>query len=233
MDDPLVLAGGTFRSRLMVGTRGYPSPAILRKALIESGAEIVTLSMRRQKSGILDILQESSYRYLPNTAGCFTARDAVLTAQLSREALETNWIKLEVIGDEATLYPNGRELLRAAENLVAQGFCVFPYCSDDPILCRQLEEIGCVAVMPLASPIGSRRGIANPYNLRMICDQATVPVIVDAGIGVPSDVAQALELGAAAVLLNTAIAEAPNPVQMATAMRHAALAGRMGMLCGS
>lgn len=232
MDDPLILAGLSFRSRLLIGTARYPTAEILQKAVAASGAEIVTVAIGRRKSGLLDILREGDYRYLPNTSGCYTAKEAVLTAQLAREALQTNWIKLEVIGDEKSLYPNGVELLRAAEELAALGFDLFPYCCDDPVLCRQLEGIGCAALMPLASPIGSGMGICNPYNLEAICSQAKVPVIVDAGIGCPSDLVRALELGADAVLLNSAIARAHDPILMASAMRQAAIAGRLGRRAG-
>jgi thiazole synthase len=232
VNDPLILAGLSFQSRLLVGTARYPNVETVQRAVAASGAEIVTVAMGRQRSGLLDILGEKSYHYLPNTSGCFTTKEAIFTAELAREALQTNWIKLEVIGDERTLYPNGIELLRAAEELVKRGFDIFPYCFDDPVLCCQLEGVGCAALMPLASPIGSGMGICNPHNLEIICAQAKIPVIVDAGIGSPSDLVQALELGADAVLLNTAIAQARDPVQMASAMRHAAVAGRLGRLAG-
>ena len=181
--------------------------------------------------GLYDVLG-GRYHLLPNTAGCFTARDAVLTAQLAREALETDWIKLEVIGDEDTLFPDAVELLKAAEDLVRERFVVLPYCNDDPITCRKLEDIGCAAVMPLAAPIGSGMGIRNPYNLRIIREQCTVPIIVDAGVGTASDAAVALELGCDGVLLNTAIAGARDPVRMARAMRLAVEAGRLAFEAG-
>src|SRR5437764_8786338 len=222
MDDPLVIAGETFSSRLIIGTGGLPSLDALEQAVVASGAEMATVAMRRvdpnAPGSVLDILARTGVRLLPNTAGCFTARDAVLTARMAREALETDWIKLEVIGDERTLLPDGPELLPAAEQLVADGFTVLPYTSDDPILARRLEDVGCAAVMPLGSPIGSGMGIRNPYNLTLIVEGAGVPVVLDAGVGTASDAALAMELGCAAVLCASAIARAQDPVAMAHAI---------------
>jgi thiazole synthase len=233
--DRLSLAGQTFRSRLLLGTAGYPNQRILVDAVRASGCEIVTASIRRisltgQGSDTVSLL--SGYRFLPNTAGCETARDAILTAELAREALGTNWIKLEVIGDRETLYPDATELLEATGELVGRGFVVLPYCSDDPVLCQRLADLGAAAVMPMGSLIGSGMGIANPANLELICRRSSVPVIVDAGIGTASDAALAMELGASAVLLNTAVAKAEDPVRMAAAMRHAVEAGRLAHLAG-
>ncbi|MED5358357.1 MAG: thiazole synthase, partial [Pseudomonadota bacterium] len=201
-----------------------------------SGAEIVTVAIRRISlqggaETIVDLLS-GEFHILPNTAGCYTARDAVLTAKLAREALETNWLKLEVIGDRETLYPDAEHLLQAAEELVEEGFIVMPYCTDDPILCRKLEDIGCAAIMPLGSPIGSGMGIVNPYNLEIIRAQTEVPLIVDAGIGTASDAALAMELGCDGVMLASAVAKAHDPVGMANAMRHAIEGGRLAHLSG-
>lgn len=228
--DNLVIAGREFSSRLIMGTGGAANQHILREALVASGTEITTVAMRRVDSktgtGMIRLLDELGIFVLPNTAGCHTAAEAVLTAQLAREALQTNWIKLEVIADDRTLLPDGIELLDAAEQLVDDGFVVLPYTTDDPVLARQLEQAGCAAVMPLAAPIGTGLGIQNPHNLSMITAAAKVPVICDAGIGTASDAAMAMELGCSAVLLATAVTRADNPVQMAVAMKHAVIAGR-------
>ena len=232
----LTIAGKTFSSRLMIGTSRYPNHQVMLDALEASGAEIVTVAVRRVSldgggAGLYDSLG-GRYHLLPNTAGCFTARDAVLTAQLAREALGTNWVKLEVIGDEETLFPDVEHLLDAADQLVSDGFIVLPYCNDDPITCRKLEEIGCAAVMPLGAPIGSGMGIRNPYNLRIIREQCRIPVIVDAGVGTASDAAVAMELGCDGILLNTAVAGARDPVKMARAMRLGIEAGRLAFEAG-
>jgi thiazole synthase len=232
----LTIAGKSFGSRLMIGSSRYPNQQVMLDAIEASGAEIVTVAVRRVSlegggEGLYDVLG-GRYHLLPNTAGCYTARDAVLTAQLAREALETDWVKLEVIGDDETLFPDAVELLRAAEDLVRDKFIVLPYCNDDPITCRKLEDIGCAAVMPLAAPIGSGMGIRNPYNLRIIREQCSVPVIVDAGVGTASDAAVALELGCDGILLNSAIAGARDPVKMARAMRLAVEAGRLAFESG-
>jgi thiazole synthase len=229
MIGPLVIAGRSFASRLLLGTGGFTRMATLADAIDASETELVTVAMRRVDPGsdgsLLDVIAAKGVDVLPNTAGCFTARDAVRTAQLAREALETDWVKLEVIGDERTLLPDAPELLVAAEQLVDDGFVVLPYCNDDPILARRLEDVGCAAVMPLGSPIGSGRGIANPANLTLIVEQARVPVILDAGIGTASDATLAIELGCAGVLCASAISRATDPVAMADAIRHAILAG--------
>jgi thiazole synthase len=235
--DPLIIAGREFNSRLIVGTSRYPDFGVMMQALEASGAEMVTVAIRRvsledrSKESLLEMLK-GRFAILPNTAGCFTAKEAVLTAQLAREALGTNWVKLEVIGDPETLFPDVSELLKAAETLLADGFVVLPYCNDDPITCRKLADMGCAAVMPLGAPIGSGMGIRNPYNLRIIREQCKVPLIVDAGVGTASDVAVAMELGVDGILLNTAIAQAQKPVQMARAMRLAADAGRLAFRAG-
>jgi len=235
--DRLVIAGREFRSRLIVGTSRYPDPRTMLEALEASGTEMVTVAVRRvtlddgSKENLISMLR-GRWSVLPNTAGCYTAKEAVLTAQLAREALDTNWVKLEVIGDDETLFPDVPELLKAAEQLLADGFVVLPYCNDDPITCRKLADMGCAAVMPLGAPIGSGMGIRNPYNLRIIREQCKVPLIIDAGVGTASDVAVAMELGADGVLLNTAIAQAEKPVDMATAMRLAAEAGRLAYRAG-
>jgi thiazole synthase len=232
----LTIAGKSFGSRLMIGTSRYPNQQVMLDAVAASGAEIVTVAVRRVSlesggEGLFDVLGDR-YTLLPNTAGCFTARDAVLTAELAREALGTNWVKLEVIGDEETLFPDVEQLLRGAEELVKNGFVVLPYCNDDPITCRKLEDVGCAAVMPLAAPIGSGMGIRNPYNLRIIREQVSVPVIVDAGVGTASDAAVALELGCDGILLNSAVAGARDPVKMARAMRLGIEAGRLAFEAG-
>ena len=238
MHDPLIIAGRTFGSRLVVGTGKYPSHEIMQAAHQASGTEMVTVAVRRVDltatgtASLLNWIDTSRIFLLPNTAGCYTANDAVRTARLGREAGLSNWVKLEVIGDERTLFPDNEALLEATRILVAEGFVVLPYTNDDPIACRKLEEAGAAAVMPLGAPIGSGLGIQNPNNLRIIKDQARVPVIIDAGVGTASDAAVAMELGADAVLMNTAIAAAGEPVRMASAMRLAVEAGRLAYLAG-
>jgi thiazole synthase len=238
VDDPLVIGSHVFRSRLFVGTGKYASVEETAAALDASGAEVVTVALRRinladRSEGSLGrLLLSGRYTILPNTAGCYTADEAVRTLRLARELGVASLVKLEVIGDPKTLYPDNEQTLEAAKQLVKEGFTVLPYCMDDPILCRKLEDIGCAAVMPLAAPIGSGLGIRNPYNLRIILEHAKVPVIVDAGVGTASDAAIALELGCHGVLLNTAIAQAKNPVLMARAMREAISAGRNAFLAG-
>jgi thiazole synthase len=233
---PLVVAGRSFRSRLILGTGGFTRMATLAEAIDASETELVTVAMRRVEPGsdgsLLDVISAKGVDVLPNTAGCFTARDAVRTAQLAREALQTDWVKLEVIGDERTLLPDAPELLVAAERLVDDGFVVLPYANDDPILARRLEDAGCAAVMPLGSPIGSGQGIANPANLTLIVEQAGVPVILDAGVGTASDAALAIELGCDGVLCASAISRATDPVAMAHAIRHAVLAGALARGAG-
>lgn len=239
-DEMLVLAGKAYESRLLVGTGKYKDMEETRLAIEASGAEIVTVAVRRTNIGqnagepnLLDVISPDKYTILPNTAGCYTADDAVRTCRLARELLDGHsLVKLEVLGDEKTLYPNVVETLKAAEVLVREGFEVMVYTSDDPIIAKQLEDMGCVAVMPLGSLIGSGLGIINPYNLRIIMEQATVPIIVDAGVGTASDAAIAMELGCAGVLMNTAIAKAKNPVLMASAMKKAVEAGREAWLAG-
>ncbi|MGH3397116.1 MAG: thiazole synthase [Streptosporangiaceae bacterium] len=236
MDDVLTLAGERFTSRLIMGTGGAPSLDVLDRALAASGTELTTVAMRRvdpaQAGSVLDVLAARGIRVLPNTAGCFTAAEAVLVAKLAREALGTDWVKLEVIADERTLLPDGVELLTAAEQLVADGFTVLPYTTDDPVLARRLEQAGCAAVMPLGSPIGSGLGIRNPHNIELIVEAAGVPVILDAGIGTASDAAIAMELGCDAVLLATSVTRARDAELMASAMRSAVRAGRMAFLAG-
>jgi thiazole synthase len=226
---PLQIAGRTFGSRLLLGTGGFTRMETLGDAIDATQTELVTVAMRRvdasAEGSLLDVIRAKGVDVLPNTAGCFTARDAVLTAQLAREALDTEWVKLEVIGDERTLLPDAPELLVAAEQLVDEGFVVLPYTSDDPILARRLEDVGCAAVMPLGSPIGSGQGIANPANLTLIVEAAGVPVVLDAGVGTASDAALAMELGCDAVLCASAISRATDPVAMAHAIRHGVLAG--------
>jgi thiazole synthase len=231
------LGGHTLRSRLLLGTARYPSRQTLLSALTAAGAEMVTVAVRRVgletgEDNLYEALRARGWTILPNTAGCFTARDAVLTAELAREALQTDLVKLEVIADEDTLLPDVEALLSAARTLVAAGFQVLPYTNDDPVTARKLEDLGCAAVMPLGAPIGSGLGIRNPHNLMLIKERASVPVIVDAGVGTASDVAVAFELGCDAVLLNTAVARARHPVRMARAMRLAAEAGRDAFLAG-
>jgi thiazole synthase len=238
--DPLIIAGKTYRSRLLVGTGKYRDFAQTREAVDASGAEIVTVAIRRTNIGqtpgepnLLDAVPPSQYTILPNTAGCYTADDAVRTLRLARELLDGHdLVKLEVLGDPKTLYPNVMETLRAAEILVKEGFKVMVYTSDDPIVARELEGIGCVAIMPLASLIGSGMGILNPWNLQIVIAEAKVPVLVDAGVGTASDAAIAMELGCDGVLMNTAIAAARDPVLMASAMRKAVEAGREAFLAG-
>jgi thiazole synthase len=233
---PLAIAGHEVGSRLIVGTGGFRSLETMEQAVTASGAKLATLALRRvdpaARGGIVEALERTGCRLLPNTAGCFTAHDAVLTAQLAREAFETDWIKLEVIGDDRTLLPDATELLEAAETLVGDGFVVLPYTNDDPVLARRLEDAGCAAVMPLGSPIGSGMGIRNPYNLRLIVERANVPVILDAGIGTPSDAVLAMEAGCDGVLLASAVSRAADPVAMATAMRLAVEAGRLAFRAG-
>jgi thiazole synthase len=231
---------GTYElaSRLIVGTGKYPSMEVMERAHAASGASMVTVAIRRinldnaDGKTLLDYIDRERYTILPNTAGCYNAKDAVLTAHLARELLETDLIKLEVIGDRETLHPETRETLVAAERLIGDGFTVLPYIGDDPIACRQLEELGCAAVMPLAAPIGSGLGVCNPYSIRIIKERASVPVIVDAGVGTASDAAIAMELGVDGLLMNTGIARAGDPVRMAAAMKHAVIAGREAFLAG-
>jgi thiazole synthase len=234
--DAFVLAGETFASRLIMGTGGAPSLDVLDRALAASGTELTTVAMRRvspaMTGSVLDVLTARGIRVLPNTAGCFTAAEAVRVARLAREALGTSWVKLEVIADERTLLPDGIELLAAAEQLVADDFTVLPYTSDDPVLARRLEQAGCAAVMPLGSPIGSGLGIRNRHNIELIVESAGVPVILDAGIGTASDAAIAMELGCAAVLLATSVTRAQDPALMAAAMRSAVTAGRLAFRAG-
>ncbi|MCS7085025.1 MAG: thiazole synthase [Bacteroidia bacterium] len=235
MNDPLVLGGEAFESRLMMGSSRFPSPQTMLEALRAAEAQIVTVSVRRlnlaqKQATFLDAL--SGFKLLPNTAGCRTARDAVFTAELAREALSTSWVKVEVIADDETLLPDGVELVKACAELLKLGFTVLPYCPDDPALCKRLADMGCAAVMPLAAPIGSGLGIRNPHALAMIRRMCEVPVVVDAGVGTASDAAVAMELGCDAVLLNTAVARAQNPVLMAEAMKWAVRAGRAAFLAG-
>lgn len=229
VSEGLELGGRTWGSRLIVGTGGFRSMDDLERALIASGTEIVTVALRRvdplASDSVIDVIDRLGLFVLPNTAGCYTARDAVRTARLAREAFETDWIKLEVIGDDRTLLPDAVELVVAAEELVADGYTVLPYTTDDPVLARRLEEVGCAAVMPLGSPIGSGAGIRNPYNLRIIVEAASVPVILDAGIGTASDAALAMELGCSGVLLASSVSRAEDPELMARAMRGAVEAG--------
>jgi len=238
--DPLTIAGRDYRSRLLIGTGKYKDFAETRAAVVASGAEIVTVAIRRTNIGqdpsvpsLLEALPPSEFTYLPNTAGCYSADEAVRTLNLARELLDGHTlVKLEVLGDPQTLFPNVRETLKAAETLIGDGFQVMVYTSDDPIVARELEAAGCVAIMPLASLIGSGMGILNPWNLRLIIEQAKVPVLVDAGVGTASDAAIAMELGCAGVLMNTAIAQAKDPVRMARAMRLGIEAGREAYLAG-
>ncbi|MET9431982.1 MULTISPECIES: thiazole synthase [unclassified Streptomyces] len=235
-DDRLTIAGTAFDSRLIMGTGGAPSLDVLERALAASGTELTTVAMRRLdptvRGSVLSVLDKLGIRVLPNTAGCFTAGEAVLTARLAREALGTDWIKLEVVADERTLLPDPVELLDAAETLVDDGFTVLPYTNDDPVLARKLEDVGCAAIMPLGSPIGSGLGIRNPHNFQLIVEHARVPVILDAGAGTASDAALAMELGCSAVMLASAVTRAQEPVLMAEAMRHAVEAGRLAYRAG-
>ena len=236
MSDTWTIEGREFSSRLLLGTAMYPSREVMLDALKASGTQVATVALRRVKPdtdkdvNLYKVLRDAGYLILPNTAGCFTAEDAVLTAQLAREALETNWVKLEVIADHDTLLPDTEQLLVAAERLTKDEFQVLPYTNDDPIVARKLEQIGCPAVMPLAAPIGSGLGGRNPHNLVLMRDALSVPLIVDAGVGTASDVAIVFELGCDAVLLNSAIAKAGDPVRMARAIRHAAIGGREAFL---
>ncbi|MHB8229520.1 MAG: thiazole synthase [Vulcanimicrobiaceae bacterium] len=238
MTDTFNIGKYEFTSRLIVGTGKYPTMEAMQAAHAASGAEMVTVAIRRialddpRGKSMLDFIDRTKYAILPNTAGCYTADEAVLTAQLARELLDTDLIKLEVIGDARTLYPDTRATLAAAERLVKDGFTVLPYILDDPVACKQLEEVGCSAVMPLAAPIGSGLGVCNPYSIRIIKEGAHVPVIVDAGVGTASDAAVAMELGADALLMNTGIAAARDPALMAEAMRDAVAAGRKAFLAG-
>ena len=236
ISDPLRIADREFGSRLIMGTGGAPSLDVMEAALLASGTELTTVAMRRidpnAPGSVLDILDQHGIAVLPNTAGCYTSADAVLTAQLAREALETDWVKLEVIADEVTLLPDPIELLDAAERLVSDGFVVLPYTNDDPILARKLQEVGCAAVMPLGAPIGSGLGIRNPHNIELIVGSATVPVVLDAGIGTASEAALAMELGCDAVLLASAVTRCEDPVRMAHAMRLAVEGGRLARGAG-
>ncbi|NDL60142.1 thiazole synthase [Phytoactinopolyspora mesophila] len=236
VEDPLVIAGETFSSRLIMGTGGAPSLLGLETALIESGTQLTTVALRRVQTGaegsIWDLLQRNGIRALPNTAGCFSASEAVLTAKLGREACETDWVKLEVIADDTSLLPDPIELVSAARTLVDDGFTVLPYTNDDPILARKLADVGCAAVMPLGAPIGTGLGVLNPRNIAAIVADAPVPVVLDAGIGTASDAALAMELGCDAVLLATAVTRAADPARMARAMRLAVQAGRDAHLAG-
>ncbi len=238
MEDKLSFGNKTYTSRLLLGTGKYPDNETMSEAHAASGTELVTVAIRRvdlsERSGgsLLGHLDKAGVDLLPNTAGCYSAKDAILTAQLARESLDTNIVKLEVIGDEKTLFPDNEELLVAARELVQEGFVVLPYTGDDVVLCKKLQDIGCAAVMPLGAPIGSGLGIRNPYNLRIILEQMEIPVIVDAGVGTASDAAVAMELGCDGVLMNTAVACAKKPVLMAEAMRKAVEAGRLAYKAG-
>ena len=236
MADALRIADREFGSRLILGTGGFARLETLAEAIRASGTEMVTVALRRiepaMQGSLVDVLDDCSVQPLPNTAGCFTARDAILTAQLAREAFATDWIKLEVIGDDRTLLPDAVELIAAAEQLVDDGFTVLPYTTDDPILARRLEDVGCAAIMPLGSPIGSGMGIRNPYNIGLIREQTALPVILDAGVGTASDAALAMELGCDAVLCASAISRAEDPVAMATAIRAGVEAGWLARRAG-
>lgn len=234
--DPLVIAGRSFSSRLFLGTAGYPNQKMFLDALAASGTEMATASIRRMnlsgdEESLADLLS-GRVHLLPNTAGCHTAKDAILTAELAREALETDWVKLEVIGDRELLYPDVEELLKATGELVSRGFTVLPYCNDDPVTCQKLADLGAATVMPLGSMIGTGLGIANPHMIELICARSPVPVVLDAGIGTASDAALAMELGCSAVLLNTAVSRAHDPVRMARAFRGAVEGGRLARLAG-
>lgn len=234
--DPLTIAGRTLHSRLIMGSGGFSSLELLAQAIAASATELVTVALRRivpqARGSLIDVLDEAGVALLPNTAGCHTARDAVITARLGREAFATDWVKLEVIGDEDTLLPDAPELLRAAEQLVDEGFVVLPYTTDDPVLARRLADVGCAAVMPLGSPIGSGMGVRNPYNIALLREAVAVPVVLDAGVGTASDAALAMELGCDAVMVASAIARAQDPVAMASAMRAAVQAGRLARTAG-
>ncbi|HEV3129446.1 MAG TPA: thiazole synthase [Solirubrobacteraceae bacterium] len=236
VDGSLSIAGRQLRSRLILGSGGFTNHEVLAAALAASGAELITVALRRldpaARGSILDVLDTAGVEVLPNTAGCYTARDAITTAQLAREAFDTDWIKLEVIGDDRTLLPDAVELLAAAESLVDDGFVVLPYTTDDPVLARRLEGVGCAAVMPLGSPIGSGMGIRNPYNISIMVEQAGVPVVLDAGVGTASDAALAMELGCDAVLCASAISRAHDPVAMARSIRLAVEAGELARAAG-
>ena len=236
MDGSLTIAGRVFDSRLILGTGGFVNHDVLAQALAASGTEMCTVALRRldpaARGSILDVLDAAGVSILPNTAGCFTARDAIVTAQLAREAFETDWIKLEVIGDDRTLLPDVVELVAAAEALINDGFVVLPYTTDDPVLARRLEDVGCAAVMPLGSPIGSGMGICNPYNLSIIVEQSEVPVVLDAGVGTASDAALAIEFGCDAVLCASAISRAHDPVAMARAISLSVQAGALARAAG-
>jgi thiazole synthase len=234
--DPLVIAGRAFRSRLLLGTGGFQSLEAMAEAIKVSGSELVTVALRRidpaAAGSIMDVIADAGVEVLPNTAGCYTARDAVTTAKLAREAFETNWVKLEVIGDDRTLLPDAIELVEAAEILVDDGFVVLPYTTDDPILARRLEDVGCAAVMPLGSPIGSGMGINNAYNIAIIRERTQLPVVLDAGVGTASDAALAMELGCDAVLCASAISRAHDPRAMSLAIKAAVEAGRLARTAG-
>jgi thiazole synthase len=238
MADPFLIAGREFQSRLIIGTGKYPTHQVMQAAHEASGAEVVTVAVRRvnltdrSKESLLDHIDPKKYFLLPNTAACYTAEDAIRTARLGREVGLSHWVKLEVIGDEKTLFPDNEALLEATRVLVREGFVVLPYTTDDPVVCRKLEDAGAAAVMPLGAPIGSGLGIQNPNNIRLIKEQARVPVIVDAGVGTASDATVAMELGADAVLMNTAVALARDPIAMARAMKLGVQAGRLAFLAG-
>lgn len=237
-DTPFQIAGHTFRSRLLIGTGKYPSFEVMKRCHEASGAELVTVAVRRLdlkargEESLMNWIDTTRFKLLPNTAGCYTADDAIRTCRLAEELGMSKWVKLEVLGDEKTLFPDVEETVKAARVLVKEGFTVLPYTSDDPIIARKLEDAGCAAVMPLAAPIGSGLGVRNPHNIRLILENAKVPVIVDAGVGTASDAAIAMELGVEAILLNTAVAGAKDPVRMARAMKLAVEAGRDAFLAG-
>lgn len=237
-DSELIIALNNFSSRVLLGSARYPDQQTLYEAIEASGTEIITVSLRRtslvqsQMQGLLEYIKTHRLHILPNTAGCYTAKEAILTAHLAREALGTAWIKLEIIGDEKTLFPDVVELLKAAEELIKEGFVVLPYCNDDLVSCQKLEALGCAAIMPLGSPIGSGMGILNSYNLRILRENIVIPLILDAGLGTASDAAKAMELGFDGILLNTAIAKAESPPTMAHAMKMACQSGRMAYLAG-
>ncbi|MCC6889953.1 MAG: thiazole synthase [Hyphomicrobiales bacterium] len=236
MSDPLTIAGREFRSRLFLGTARYPNRTVMLESIAAGGAEMVTAAIRRislagEDESLVDMIPKHIH-LLPNTAGCHTAKDAILTAELGREALGTNWVKLEVIGDRELLYPDTDELIEATETLVGKGFVVLPYCTEDPVVCRKLADVGAAAVMPLGAPIGSGLGICNPHLIELVCARSPVPVVLDAGIGTASDAALAMELGCSAVLINTAVSKAQDPVLMARAMRAAVEAGRAARRAG-